>query len=302
MTDYFAAINVSAAMLWSEPGAKRDHDRLMLGATTEPAAWADGMDEAMRLWLVGKVESQLLYGERVVVLGREGEWLRVAAVEQATGRDGRGYPGWLPAAQVSDNGIFAADMAALPTAVVTAPRARLYADAAGREPLAELSWQTRLPLLAAEGAMLKVRRPDGAVGYIAGTAAAPLSPAPFDGARLAAEAGMFTGLRYVWGGTSAWGFDCSGFALRLYQSQGVAIPRDADEQAAGGAAVDAGGLLPGDLLFFAGPGGRGDVHHVGVFAGGTRMIHAPNSRSAVREDDFTAGIYGTEYWGARRYR
>lgn len=298
----FSTINVAAAMLWCEPGPKRDHDRLILGAATEPAAWADGMDEEMRLWLVGKVESQLLYGERVVVLDRAGEWLRVAAAEQATGRDGRGYPGWLPAVQVSDNGIFPAEMASLPPAAVTATRTFLYADAAGREPLAELSWQTRLPLLAAEGAMLKVRRPDGAVGYVSRAAAAPLSPAPFDGARLTAEARRFAGLRYVWGGTSAWGFDCSGFALRLYQSQGVAIPRDADEQAAGGTAVDAGELLPGDLLFFAGPGGQGDIHHVGVFAGGSTMIHAPNSRAAIREDDFTAGTYGEEFWGARRYR
>ncbi|MDT8901707.1 NlpC/P60 family protein [Anaeroselena agilis] len=302
MTDCSTAVNVSAAMLWTAPGPKRDHDRLILGAATDPAAWADGMDEDMRLWLVGQVESQLLYGERVAVLGREGEWLRVAAAEQASGRDGRGYPGWLPAAQVSDNDVFLAERAALPAAAVTATRTLLYADAAGREPVAELSWQTRLPLLAAVGAMLQVRRPDGAVGYISQYAASPLSPAPFDGERLLAEARRFAGLHYVWGGTSAWGFDCSGFALRLYQSQGVAIPRDADEQAAGGTAVADGDLLPGDLLFFAGPGGQGDIHHVGVFAGDSTMIHAPNSRSAIREDDFTVGKYGEEYWGARRYR
>lgn len=302
MTDYSAAVNVAAAMLWTEPGPKRDHDRLILGAATEPAAWADGLDEEMRLWLVGKVESQLLYGERVIVLERAGEWLRVAAAEQATGRDGRGYPGWLPAAQVAADESFLAAAASRPRAAVTAAKCYLYADEAGRETLAELSWQTTLPLLAAEGAMLAVRRPDGGVGYLPRAAAAPLSPAPFDGARLLAEARMFAGLRYVWGGTSAWGFDCSGFALRLYQSQGIAIPRDANEQAAAGTAVAAGELAAGDLLFFAGPGGQGDIHHVGVYAGGTTMIHAPNSRSAVREEDFSTGTYGAEYWGARRYR
>ncbi len=302
MTDYLAAVNVAAAMLWCEPGPKRDHDRLILGAATEPAAWADGMDEAMRLWLVGKVESQLLYGERVLVLDRDGEWLRVAATEQATARDGRGYPGWLPAGQVTATASFLAAAASQPLAVVTAPRTYLYADAAGREALAALSWQTRLPLLTAEGAMLAVRRPDGGAGYIPSNDASPLSPAPFDGARLLAEARRFAGLRYVWGGTSAWGFDCSGFALRLYQSQEIAIPRDANEQATAGTAVAAGELAAGDLLFFAGPGGQGDIHHVGVYAGGSTMIHAPNSRSAVREDDFTAGRYGEEYWGARRYR
>ncbi len=106
----------------------------------------------------------------------------------------------------------------------------------------------------------------------------------------------------MWGGTSTWGFDCSGFCLRLYQSQGICIPRDADEQAAGGEAVSREDLLPGDLLFFAGPGGQGDIHHVGVYTGGDMMIHAPNSRAAVREEDFTAGKYGEEFWEARRYR
>jgi len=302
MSDCYAAVNVAAAMLWTEPGEKRPYDALMLGAATAPAAWADGMDEAMRLWLVGRVESQLLYGERVVVLEEQGGWLRVAAADQATARDGRGYPGWLPAVQVSDSPVFLQGLVDGPAAAVTAPRATLHVDAAGREALMELSWQTRLPLLAADDGMLTVRRPDGGVGYIAAAAAAPLSPAPFDGARLAAEARRFAGLRYVWGGTSVWGFDCSGFCLRLYQSQGIGIPRDADEQAAGGEAVTRDGLLPGDLLFFAGPGGQGDIHHVGVYTGGNMMIHAPNSRAAVHEEDFTAGTYGSEYWGARRYR
>ncbi len=302
MSDNLAAVNVAAAMLWTAPGGKRPHDGLMLGAATEPAAWADGMDEAMRLWLVGRVESQLLYGERVAVLDRDGDWLRVAAADQATDRDERGYPGWLPAVQVDDGPLFLRELAAGPAVVVTAPRAALYADAAGREKLMELSWQTRLPLLAAEGALLAVWRPDGGTGFLAARDAAPLSPAPFDGARLVAAARRFAGLRYVWGGTSAWGFDCSGFCLRLYQSQGVSIPRDADEQAAGGAAVARGELAPGDLLFFAGPGGQGDIHHVGVYTGGNTMIHAPNSRAAVREEDFTAGTYGEEFWGARRYR
>jgi len=302
MSEAWAAVNVAAALLWTEPGTKRPHDRLMLGAATDPAAWADGMDDDMRLWLVGRVDSQLLYGERVVVTERAGDWLRVAAADQRTDKDGRGYPGWLPAAQVCASGVVLDELGWLAIAVVTAPLAVLYADAAGREPVTGRSWHPRLPRLAAEGPMLAVRRPDGGVGYVAAAAASPLSPAPFDGERLLAEARRFLGLRYVWGGTSAWGFDCSGLTLRLYGSQGIVISRDADEQAAGGLAVARDDLLPGDLLFFAGPGGTGDIHHVGVYAGGDMMIHAPNSRSAVREESFADGRYGEEYWGARRYR
>jgi len=302
MRQYFAAVCSPAAMLWTAPGEKRPHDRLILGADADPAAWADGMDEDMRLWLVGKADSQLLYGERVLVLAAADGWLQVAAADQATDKDGRGYPGWLPAAQVSDNPLFLGDRAERPAAVVTANKARLFRDRSGRDAICELSWQTRLPLLGEEGGMLAVRRPDGGLGYLAMDEAGTDAAAAIEGEELVAAARRFMGLRYVWGGTSAWGFDCSGLTFRLYQSRGVAIPRDADEQAAAGLGVDKGDLMPGDLLFFAGLGGQGDVHHVGVFAGGEMMIHAPNSRSAVREESFTAGVYGRELLGARRYR
>ena len=294
------AVNVPAAMLWREPGEKRPHDRLILGADADPAAWADGMDEEMRLWLVGQVESQLLYGERVLVLERADGWLRVAALSQGTDKDARGYPGWLPAAQVAASPEFAPELDDL-VALVTAPRAMLHGEP-GTLPLFELSWPTRLPLLAEEGGWLTVRRPDGGVGFLARSEAARESAGFFDGYGMVDAARRFFGLRYVWGGTSAWGFDCSGLTFRLYQSQGIAIPRDADEQAAAGRRVERDDLQPGDLLFFAGPGGQGDIHHVGVYAGGDMMVHAPNSRSAVREESFAAGVYGEEFWGARRYR
>jgi cell wall-associated NlpC family hydrolase len=301
MSKDFVAVNVPLAVLWCEPGAKRDHDRLILGADPDPAAWADGMDEEMRLWLVGKVDSQLLYGEVLTVLERAGDWLKVAACEQATGKDGRGYPGWLPAAQVCGCRRYLADRKNLPVAVVTAAKGRLYAAGAGKE-APPLSWQTRLPLLAAEGDRLRVRRPDGGVGFLSADEAAADVTGAFDGEAMAATARRFFGLRYLWGGTSAWGFDCSGLSFRLYQAQGIALPRDADEQAAAGQAVAEADLQPGDLLFFAGKGGVGDIHHVGVYSGGGLMVHAPNSRSAVREEPFRAGVYGEEFWGARRYR
>lgn len=295
------AVNVPLAVLWREPGAKRDHDRLILGAEPAPAAWADGMDEEMRLWLVGKVDSQLLYGEKLLVLEQAGDWLKVAACEQATSQDDRGYPGWLPAAQVCDCPRYLAERTSLPAAVVTASFGRLYAGKAGGKEFA-LSWQTRLPLLADHGNRLMVRRPDGSVGWLDGGEAVAAASGGFDGEAMAATARRFFGLRYLWGGTSAWGFDCSGLTFRLYQAQGIAIPRDADEQAAAGQAAAKEELLPGDLLFFAGKGGVGDIHHVGVYSGDGRMIHAPNSRSAVREEPFAAGVYGEEFWGVRRYR
>ena len=58
------AVSVPLAILWVEPGMKRSHDQLILGASTFPDIWAEEMDEEMRLWLVGKVETHLFLENR----------------------------------------------------------------------------------------------------------------------------------------------------------------------------------------------------------------------------------------------
>ena len=49
----------------------------------------------------------------------------------------------------------------------------------------------------------------------------------------------FLGIRYLWGGLSAWGYDCSGLTWAVYRVHGITIPRDADAQFA------VGGRRPG---------------------------------------------------------
>jgi cell wall-associated NlpC family hydrolase len=84
------------------------------------------------------------------------------------------------------------------------------------------------------------------------------------------------GTKYVWGGLTGRGLDCSGFTNRLYHMIGVNIPRDADEQSAVGEIVGfrgyLDGLLPGDLLFFL--GGSGRVSHVAMSLGGMDFINS----------------------------
>lgn len=297
----FGAINVPLAVLWTEPGMKRDYDSLILGAANNPAAWAGGMDLEMRLWLVNKVETQALFGERVAILERRGDWLKVTAISQRTGQNKLGYPGWLPAAQVSLNESYLGEQLSLPEVVVAVPLARLFRDSDLGTVIVELSCQTRLPLIAVEGQTFMVRLPDGSAGYLAPGEAKRAGELVFSAAGAVEEARQFLGLPYLWGGTSSYGFDCSGFTFRILQSQGLSIPRDADEQAREGVPVVKENLRPGDLLFFAAKEGRGQIHHVGIYSGGGRMVHAPNSSSSVREEEYDAGAYGEEYWGARRY-
>ncbi len=99
----------------------------------------------------------------------------------------------------------------------------------------------------------------------------------------------FLGVRYLWGGTSAWGVDCSGLVHLCWRSQGVLLPRDAHDQAASPRVepVPLDAVRPGDLYFFARPGER--IYHVGfvtspVAADGTRwMLHAPEGGELIED-------------------
>lgn len=88
-----------------------------------------------------------------------------------------------------------------------------------------------------------------------------------------ALAKKFLGVTYTWGGTSSFGFDCSGFTQMLMRQRGITMPRDADIQAtwSGVIPVKRSELKPGDLLFF----GRSEknITHTGMYIGEGEFIH-----------------------------
>ena len=110
----------------------------------------------------------------------------------------------------------------------------------------------------------------------------------------------FRGTRYVMGGTSRSGFDCSGFVRYILgATNGVALPRTAIEQYYHGARISDGQLQPGDLVFFKNTYKRG-ISHVGIYAGAGKFIHAANAHKGVRMDSLSDGYYVAHYAGARR--
>ncbi|GAA1598312.1 NlpC/P60 family protein [Actinomadura kijaniata] len=98
------------------------------------------------------------------------------------------------------------------------------------------------------------------------------------------------------------GFDCSGLAQYTWAQSGVRIDRVAAAQYDDGPHVPRSQLEPGDLLFFAHNPRRPDsIHRVGIYAGGGRMLHAPQTGDVVRIAQFTGNPYRErQYVGATR--
>lgn len=301
-----AYVDVAVATMWTEPGHVRPIDAPAVGNPVDPRKWMASMTLSQRLYLVDYLETQANYGTAVTVLGTRGDWVHVAVHGQPTPRNALGYPGWVPAVQLTGDPTFAR-LQSRPFALVTADTAGLYADARRTHRVMELGLDTRLPVLARAGGSVLVAVPHGAPAWLPArdTAVyrdAATIPAP-TGQQLVATAKLFVGLPYLFGGTSSFGFDCSGFTHTVYDVHGVTIPRDADAQYAAGTPVD-GPLQVGDLLFYA-YHDSGYVHHVGMYIGDDYEIDAP-----INTDTVPSGVevvkvaehrYADQYVGARRF-
>jgi len=112
----------------------------------------------------------------------------------------------------------------------------------------------------------------------------------------------FLGVKYVWGGSTPDGFDCSGFVSYVYGHFGISLERVAANQAKGGAKVDRSGLKPGDLVFFDTDGGHNYINHVGMYIGNGNFIQASSAQSAhkVVISGLTEGFYANTFMTARR--
>lgn len=265
-----ATVRVSVANVWARPGT-----------ATLPAdfhVWPTAaVTYTQRLALVGHMPTQVLFGEQVLVLGRRGAWTRIAVPDQPSPLDRRGYPGWMLTSQLGP-----ALRPQRATVTVTAPRARL---AGGMQ----LSFATRLPSLGRKGGAVVVETPGGT----ATIPAAAVASLPVTRADIVRTARLFLGLRYLWGGLSTWGMDCSGLTWAVYRTHGITIPRDADAQFAAGRPIALADARPGDLLFY----GVDHVHHVAMVLGHGLMLEEPNSASVVR----IVPVRTADFAGARTF-
>jgi hypothetical protein len=118
-----------------------------------------------------------------------------------------------------------------------------------------------------------------------------------------AEAAMSVPNQYLWGGTVAPNYDCSGLMQAAFQSQGIWLPRDAYQQQDFVQPISIEEILPGDLIFFQ---GKGKIDHVGLHLGNLRYIHSSGiemGRNGIdidilapdTEDPFSLAYYAKFY-------
>jgi gamma-D-glutamyl-L-lysine dipeptidyl-peptidase len=125
---------------------------------------------------------------------------------------------------------------------------------------------------------LKIRIPDGRVGYVRKTDCISFnewSTAEPKVKSVLSVARQMMGSPYLWGGASSKATDCSGFVKLVYYAQGIILARDASQQGRYGESIDISNmnnLQAGDLLFFGSSAQR--VSHEGIYLGKGDFIHS----------------------------
>jgi cell wall-associated NlpC family hydrolase len=235
------------------------------------------------------VVSQAIYGSNVKLLESRGEWSKIQTPDH--------YKGWTPSRYLriilTGNGYATAG----PTLQVESLFANIYAepDVTKHKPVITVPFETKLevPIQEQKGRSkaetLKNKIPDGwlhvrlagmTFAWIqAGDTAA--DPKPLTIPESIELAKRFLGVPYLWGGSSSYGYDCSGFTQMLVRARGIDMPRDADQQAAwsGVGRVKRKDLQAGDLLFFG--SSEKDITHTGMYIGDGQFIQATTNEHPV---------------------
>lgn len=224
------------------------------------------------------VVSQAIYGSNVTLLTARGEWCRIQTADH--------YKGWVPSRHLRLVQSGAGYATAGTVVQVVSLFANVYRepDVTKHKPVLTIPFESRLEVIpddasdkkktAAKGShegWLQVRLPDRRSEWIQSSDVVT-DPKPLSIPDSIELAKRFLGIPYLWGGTSSFGFDCSGFTQMLLRARGFNMPRDADKQAewTGVVAVDRKNLEPGDLLFFGASPRK--IDHTGMYIGDGQFI------------------------------
>lgn len=217
-------------------------------------------------------------GSALTILGREGEWIKVAASDEEVGFVSKDYVYvdyvYETAVTIEEE----AEAQALAEAEAEEAAAQEQAAQDNSQQQTTNTESTAAPESKPEPKQETINSTDVDVsdgGSNSETVQQDSTSA--SGQAIADYAVQFVGNPYSYGGTSLTkGADCSGFVQSVYKHFGYSLPRIAADQAGAGRAVKTSNLQPGDLLFYHGFG------HVAIYIGGGEVVHASNATSGIK--------------------
>ncbi len=221
------------------------------------------------------VVSQAIYGANISILESQNGWAKIRTADE--------YTGWIPESSF----LRVAEPYAAKGAVaqVESLFANLYQepDVTKHQPVLVLPYEARLEVASqppANERWVQARLVDGSTAWVQ-RGDVTFEPRPVSIPELIEFSKRFLGLPYLWGGTSTFGYDCSGFAQMLCRRRGIVIPRDAGPQArwTGVVPVEKQDLQPGDFLYFG--SSEQKITHTGMYIGGGEFIHATTNGHPV---------------------
>lgn len=234
--------------------------------------------------------TQAVMGQSVRVLEDRNDWLHIETWDT--------YTGWIQSRWISRNIPYPQNAILISSLFTDA----LKAPDPNSDILTKLVIITRLELISQENEWANVRLPDGREAWVQSKdIRQDVRISGITGEDIIRTAKRFMGVPYLWGGTTPFGIDCSGFTQLVYKINGIDLLRDAYMQAGDPRAtlVDKTDLSSGDLVFFAKKDDKSKITHVGLSLGDGRFIHSAGGVGVTinRLDDEK---YDNIYWGTRR--
>ncbi|HPU41882.1 MAG TPA: SH3 domain-containing C40 family peptidase [Acetivibrio clariflavus] len=180
------------------------------------------------------------------------------------------------------------------------------------EAITQLNYGDKVEILGKSDEWYNVKMKDGIIGWVYGQYVSTESALASRGetsesssskrAQIVSYAKELLGVRYVYGGTTRSGFDCSGFVWHVFNHFGIKLNRVAADQAKQGTKISRSELQPGDLVFFDTNGGKNYINHVGIYIGNGCFIHASSGSKAKKVviSELNTGFYNDCFMTARK--